>query len=420
MRQKIWIILGIGILFRLLASPFTYHSDIQTYDLATFVLQKGYILSFYDFFPNLPSILGCEQVLKTFPNFNFNYPPAVYFFLGGISLIFSFLVGNNFIANFLFNTKAVLGAPILFFHLLTLKLPLLAFDIASAVLLTKLFSSPRQKLMILGMWMFNPIAIFASFFEGQFDIIPTFFTILSLFLLKASSEKVSEKKLLLSSLSLGIGATFKIYPLFLVIPLMSLTENWQERIKILIVSILPYLILILPFLPSHGFRSSALLAGQTLKSFYAQIPISGGESIILFLATLIFFYLLFFRNKISAENLWQRYLITLLIFFIFTHYHPQWLLWLTPFLIIEAALTNLKNFLAKSLIYISWFCLLFFFDPGLTLGLFSPIFPSLYNSISIWQILGVTPDYNFMRSIFQTIFVGSAVYYIYIYFRENR
>lgn len=175
MKQKIWILFGVGILIRLLVSPFTYHSDIQTYDLAAFVLQKGYILNFYDFFPNLSHIAGCEQVLKTFPNFNFNYPPIVYFFLGGISIFFSFLVGNNFIANFLFNTKAVLGTPILFFHLLTLKLPLLAFDIASAILMYKLFNSPKQKLLAFGLWMFNPIAIFASFFEGQFDIIPTFF-----------------------------------------------------------------------------------------------------------------------------------------------------------------------------------------------------------------------------------------------------
>lgn len=417
MNKKIWTLVFVGLFLRLLISPFTYHSDIQTFDFGGYVLSQGYVSNFYDFLPNLDS---SNPIKNTFPSFNFNYPPAVYLVFGIIANIFVFLVGEEFRYNFLFNIKSVLGSLPLFLHLLTLKLPLLAFDIGVALLLAKLITNEKLKLLVVGMWLFNPITIYSTTMMGQFDIVPTFFTVLSLYLLKKNG--VNQKGLLWAAVCLGIGSAFKIYPLFLLVPLMGLTEKWSDRIKVGLVGIAPYLLTVLPFLPSSGFRSSALVAGQTLKSFYAQIPLSGGESILLFPAVLIFFYIIFLMFKGSVENLWERYLIVLLLFFIFTHFHPQWLLWLTPFLILAVVHSGMKLMFPKILIYLSWFGMLFFFDPGLNIGLSSPIFPNLYDSISIWQMLGINIDYNFSRSILQSIFAGAAIYFLYYFFplkKEN-
>lgn len=402
--SKIWIILLLGLFIRLLLSPFTFHSDILHPEMGGYAISKVGLFNLYDFFPNLPA----ENPLKiTFHDYNFNYPPLVYLFLGGLSSIFSILVGESFRVGFFTDVKSTLGSLPLFIHLLTLKIPYLIFDIGTAILLYKMFASSKAKILALAMWMFNPIAIFSTSMMGSFDVIPTFFTVLSVYLLK--------KNPLLSALSLGIGASFKIYPLFLLIPLLTITYSWKQRFKMVALGVLPYMLFILLYLPSEGFRSSALLAGQTTKSLYAQIPISGGEAIMLFPLILIFVYLIFLKDKIPQEVLWVRYLVVLLIFFILTHFHPQWLLWLTPFLIIEAVETNLKNILAKLLIFFSWFGMLFFFDPGLTLGLFSPIIPSLYDSQSLWQMLGLNPDYNLARALLQTLFSTAGVYYIYQY-----
>lgn len=431
MIKSLGLVLLSAIVLRIIISAITYHSDIQTYDLASYVIGQGNILNFYDYLPNLDK---SNPVVNNFPNFNFNYPPAVYFVVSLIATIFNFIFGSEFLLNFIINPRQLFGTFDVYLHLLLLKLPLLIVELSTIWLIynavkeprlsgaynavkDKLFEVPKEARVALFLWLFNPVVIFAVFMVGQFDIIPVFFTVLSLFFLKKYHYEPN-KGMGLAALSLGVGSAFKIYPLFLIIPLVSLTDNWKTRFKLIILGIIPYLLTVLPFLPSEGFRSSALLAGQTLKSFYAQIPISGGEGIILFIASLGFIYILFLLNKASINTLWQRYLVTLLLFFMFTHFHPQWLIWIIPFLIIELAKTNLKNILSFTLIIISWFVSLFFFDNGLNIGLFAPLFPELFNSKPILESLGMI-DYNFSRSILQSIFVAASLVYIYTYFPKR-
>ena len=89
------------------------------------------------------------------------------------------------------------------------------------------------------------------------------------------------------------------------------------------------------------------------------------------------------------------------------------------FFVIDLVVSKFKHWPLFITTLISYIALIFFFDPGLTIGLFSSINPALYNSLGIWQLIGVSLDINVMRSIFQTIFVGVAIYYIYYYFPKN-
>lgn len=411
--NKFAIILILGILLRLLISPLTYHSDIQVFDLGGYVLSKQSPLSFYDYLPNLSEQ---NEISKTFNNFNFNYPPAVHFFMGSFAIPMSLVVGEQFRFDFLTDIKETLGSPALFLHLLTLKLPYLIFDLSIVFLLMKLFMERKEKFLVLCFWMFNPIDIYATYMMGQFDIIPTFFSVLAIYLIvKSQSQKFSY----FASLSLGIGAAFKIYPLLFLLPLAFTNKYFFQRFKIFLLGFIPYLIVILPFLDSSGFRSSALVASQTLKSLYASIPISGGEAILFFPVMLIFLYVYFYINGIEKRNLWNVFLIILLTFFILTHFHPQWLLWVTPFLALHLIRSKFESLIPLLIILFSWFASLFFFDPGLTLGLFSPLFPGLYDSANIWQFMGINIDYNFSRSIIHSIFVASCLYYFYSFFSKK-
>lgn len=404
MRRKIIVVLIIGILIRLVLAFSTYHSDIQPFYFAGEVIAKGNILNFYDYLGNLPAT---SPILKIYPTYLFNYPPLVYFSLGTISYLVSLPFSRDLLHNFIFNLPALLGNLQLNFLLLTLKLPYLAFDLGVGLLLYKFFEKPRNKFLAFAIWMFNPINLYATYMMGQFDVIPTFFAILALYL------AVKKNKYFLSALFLGLGASFKIFPFLFLVPVALMTDKWWSRIKIFGIGVLTYIATILPFIGSHGFRTTALLASQTTKSLYAVLPISGGEAIILFPLLILFSYVVFFYIRSHSKDLWKKFFILILLFFVFTHTHPQWSLWLTPFLIIDLIKSRLSHWLLVVLLLIVWIGQVTFFDPGLSVWLFSPIVPALYGQSDIWTNLGIKIDINFARSILQTVFVSVAAYYIY-------
>lgn len=398
--KKYWWILIISILIKLIISGFTLHSDIRHFDLGGQIVSQGNILNLFDFSKGSSELAQYNKINPL------NYPPAIYFLNGFLSLIFTPFFGEEFIYNFLVNTEAILEDSRTNWHLISLKSPYFIFDLLIAFFLMSFFKTSREKLLAFTLWLFNPINIYSTFMVGQFDIIPTFFMVASLLLVKSN-------KVMLAALILGLGAAFKLFPLFLIIPLVLVQPSISKRIIAATIGILPYSLSIVPYLYSNGFRETALVANQSLKSLYAQINISGGESILLFPLFLVFVYLVFYFKNNDRENLWQRYFIVLLLFFIFTHFHPQWFLWVTPFLIIDLIKSNFKNLILVLTVLVSFIWMVFLFEPSLTIGLFSPAWPYLYSSLSIWQYLGINIDYNFSRSMAQTIFAAAAIYYIY-------
>lgn len=414
-KKPLIFILLAGICIRLFLSAITFHPDIQHFDLAGYVLGKGKILDFYDYTYNLDKD---DNFLKKYPTALFNYPPAVYFSVGVLDWMLTGFTDSDFHDSFLFDFQNTLGDFRLYLHLILLKMPYLPFDILIAYLLYNLFVSKREKILAFTFWIFNPWVLYSTYMMGQFDIIPTFFVMLALYLIVKIADL--NKAVFLGSIALGFGAAFKIYPLLLLLPLVFLLNTWLKRIMAILLGISIYLITILPFMGSVGFRSTALIANQTFKSLYAQIPISGGESIILFLALSGFFYLVFLYRRGIVENLWQRFFIMLLIFFVFTHYHPQWFLWLTPFLILEIVHSNFKHVFLIFLIAIAFLGSVSLFEQSLSIGLFVPLNPLFYNGPNLWQMLGQNFDLNFMKSLFQSLFVCVSGYFIYYYFpKEN-
>ena len=410
MKRKIITVLIVGILIRLALAFSTYHSDVQPFYFAGNVIAQGNVLNFYDYLRNLPAT---DPILKIYPTYLFNYPPLVYFFMGPVSYLVSLPFSRDLLHTFIFNLPGLLGNLQLNLLLLTLKLPYLAFDLGVALLLFKLFEKPRNKFLAFTIWIFNPINLYATYMIGQFDVIPTFLAVLALY------HAVKKNNYFLSAFFLGLGAAFKIFPFLFLVPLALMTDKWWLRIKIMAIGALTYVAMILPFINSQGFRATALLANQTTKSLYAMIPVSGGEAIILFPLFILFSYIVFLYSKAKTHDLWKRFFIIILLFFIFTHTHPQWFLWLTPFLAIDLVKSRLSHWPLTVLLFIVWIGQVTFFDPGLSVWLFSPIAPDLYGQPDIWTSLGIRVDLNFARSILQTVFVSVAIYYIYYYFPKR-
>lgn len=373
--KKLWIVVTLGIILRIILSLITYHSDMQVFDIAGKLIASGNIFNLYDF-------SSASAV--------FNYPPAIYLFHG----IFSFL----------FNILGLASIAQLNLQLLLLKLPYLIFDLLTGVILIKIFDAPAKSSLACTLWLFNPISLYATYMMGQFDIIPTFFVILSIYF-------AAKNKFNLSALALGVGIAFKLFPIFLVIPMMTLGRSYREKFKLLIIALIPYVLSVAPYLSSQSFRINALFANQSSKSLYATIPVSGGESIILFPVFLLFFYLIIWGLRLRVK-LWKLYLTPLLLFFIFTHYHPQWFIWTIPLLIIDLVKYEFKNLIPNIIIFLTWFASLFFFDPSLTVGIFSPVIPLPGETPSVWTLLHMNLDYNISRSLIQTVFVAAALYLI--------
>ncbi len=411
LRKPLIFVLLIGILLRLVLSAVTFHPDIVHFDLAGYVIGKGNVSNFYDY---TYSLNRDNELLKKYPVDLFNYPPAVYFSIGTINWILTGLTDQSFHNKFLFDFKDTLGDARLYLYLILLKIPYLPFDIATSFLLYNLFVTKKEKVLAFTFWIFNPWVLYSTYMMGQFDIIPTTFVVLALYMITRRANL--DKGVFLAAIFLGLGASFKIYPLLLLPPLAFLLNTWLKRILVIFLGGVVYLATILPFIGSFGFRSTALVANQTLKSLYAQIPVSGGESIILFLSLVGLFYFICLYQAEKAENLWQRFLIILLLFFVFTHYHPQWFLWITPFLIIELIRSNFKHIFLMFVIAVSFLGSVLLFEQSLSIGLFAPLNPLLYNGSSLWQLLGINLDLNLSRSLFQSLFVSVAGYLIYCYF----
>ncbi|KKQ36693.1 MAG: hypothetical protein US53_C0042G0005, partial [Candidatus Woesebacteria bacterium GW2011_GWA1_37_7] len=407
MKRVIVFIIVLGVLLRLILALGSFHPDIKAFYYAGEVISKGNFLNFYDYLGKLPV---SDPIHKIYPANLFIYPPLMYFFIGPVTHLLTLPFPGGFLQSFVFDLPGILGNLQLNLLLLALKAPYILFDAAIGWLLYSFFKKPKNKILALSFWVFNPVNLYATYMMGQFDIIPTFFTVLALYF------AVKKEKYFLAALFLGFGASFKIFPIIFLIPLALLRDKWLDRIKIIGIGAVTYIATILPFINSQGYRGSALLAGQTTKSFYAAIPISGGESIIIFPLLMVFFCFLFFYLKGSLESLWSRFFIMLLLFFIFTHYHPQWFVWITPFLIIDLIKSGLKHWPLTLLSLISWLGLITFFDPGLTTRIFAPLVPSLQNAPGLWESLGISFDLNWSRSILQTVFAAAGLYYIYYYF----
>jgi hypothetical protein len=375
-------------------------------------MNSGHIADFYDYLWQLPEN---SPERNLYPADLFNYPPAVYFTLGPLASLTSLPFSEAIKTDFIFNVGKTFGNVELNFLLLALKIPYLIFDLAIIYFLMNMFTGKRERLLVAALWAGNPVNLYATYMMGQFDIIPTFFMVWVLSrVLKNNVAGVTD------GILLGLGAAFKIFPALLLVPLALTTKSWWKRAAIMLSGIAVYFLTILPFLGSAGFRQTALVAGQTSKSLYPQIAVSGGQAIMLFPAAIIFVYLAYYFGRVTGAKLWLVFFLLLLVFFIFTHTHPQWFLWLTPLIILDLLNTNLRTWPLASVSLISFIFLVTFFDPGLSTWLFAPLFPSLYGVPGIWELVGINIDINFARSIFHSLFVGAALFYMYSYFPRQK
>jgi len=366
------LVLIVAILVRLVLASITYHPDFRTIVYGGFLVGvKSNIINFYDFHADLAD---GSPFLNIYPRNNLNYPPLAYIFTGIPIFIYKLLFGNSFLNDFLLHTNQLVGTGSLFYLLLILKLPFIAVDIVTGLVFSRLFELEKGRLVALIAWLFNPITLFATISMGQVDILMTLSVLLALFFAQKNRKYPA-------MVCLGLGGAVKMMPILL-IPIFAIVlgKKSVEKIYLLFAGLCAYLAITLPYLLlSPAYRAFALLTNQTEKMFYMKLPVTSVEGIPVF--ALGYFLIVFYAigKKVDKSQLIKLSFFVFLLFFSVTHYHPQWFLWTSPFL-----LWTLIKYKKKYLFHVLVLFLVFlvhwlFFESSLHIGLFSPIFPNLLN-----------------------------------------
>ena len=397
MKTRFVLLIILGLVIRLILMPISLHPDLWAVVFAGKLFAYDGIFNIYDHLSKL-SLTSDSLTINYGTNF-FTYPPLAYFTFGLFSLIFKPFVSHDFINNLAVNLPNILSESRLYWHLFIFKLPYLIFDFGSLYFLRKLFSDPRSKLIASILWLLNPVVIYSTYLIGQFDIIPVFFCILSLYF-------AQKERGYLSVLMMGIGGAYKMYPLFF-IPLIVILLGKDTRQKIIlgIVGFLPYFLTILPFLGTPAFRSVVLLSNQSQKMFFAKIPVSGAEYLSLFIVGYI---MLLSFSCFYRRDLWVWFGAVMLLFFSVTHYHPQWFIWLIPMLIITLV-KYIKLTWVAVLLFGCWLLITLMFEPSLSIGLFTPLSHMPYVGIGLKEIISQYSDPYLIISIVRSIFAGISI-----------
>jgi hypothetical protein len=409
-------LLILAVFIRVLLMPFFYHPDIKTYNFQSSFLGQG-VFNIYSYLIENRTILPLKE--------EFVYFPLTYYFLGSYQVVISPLLGEDF-RNFLFDASAQsLERVGVFRYLFLLKLPYLIFDVLTGFVLMSFFRdrSLRKKAFIF--WLFNPFSLYIIYIYSNIDILPVFFSSLSLLLLGKidleNDDTLLLNRIIKSGLLLAIASGFKAYS-FIFLPFILLyIKNWRKRLVYLSSSLGLFLLIILPFLPSADFRASTLVSGLTTRIINPGISLNFGESILIAVLFLgILFFVNFSKPKISFENLIFSLFISLLIVFSFIHFHIQWILWILPFVtLILVKHTNKTNLLAVLLVLLLSIPFLYE-DKSMTIGIFSSI-STYFDLLPIpFAIVRKVYDTYSLQSVLHTLFAAGMLFFFYKAMKEEK
>jgi len=322
------------------------------------------VLNIYDFVDKNKSNLPYTNI--------YVYLPFTYYFFGSTDFILSPLYPNDLYQWLNDWGENQNNYPNMIFFMLVLKIPYLIFDLSTGLILYKIYRSQK----ILYFWLFNPISIYLIYILGNFDIIPTFLTLLAFYFIKTNKQ-------FWSYLTIGFAIALKMYPImFLPFLFFYDKKNILKNIKYSIFSLIPLIISVLPFVKQKSFYDSFFGSGLTQKILEYRI---NGLPIfpVFFLLILIIYY--FSKSKYKFEI---AILQIFLIFIGLVNFHPQWIMWFFPFIITFFVNSKTKDKLFFAIFFILIFTyILLFNDNYLTWGHLIPIDPNFISITSPYQLI---------------------------------
>jgi Gpi18-like mannosyltransferase len=214
------------------------------------------------------------------------------------------------------------------------KLLIAVFYFATAYiifLIAKSISGQSQKSKYIAIiFATSPIAIFAAFIFGQYDIIGVFFTMVGLYF-------YSRHDYFRFSLFFSLAISLKMFPLVIFIPLLLLVEKRIVHIiKYGAVALAATFLQILMYYQSTAFRNDFFSVASGRISFLAELNLSPVNSspYLIIVITMICIYAYTKEVDLESEQYKTAVNISLLsyaVLFSTVFWHPQWLLMIVPF-----------------------------------------------------------------------------------------
>jgi hypothetical protein len=383
-----WLILAVVI--RLILIPLYTHPDIRGFNFAAYLItQKSESLSFYDYLSYLPRT---HQLVKLYHDDLFIYPPLAYLtpalFMKILSPLYPWPLFNQLI----YDINVAVADPQMPYLNYLLKFPYLIADFLCLIYLRKLVDDKHKHVVSL-VWLFNPVNLYVTYLISQFDIYISLLLIASLY--------YSHKNLpTLSSMLLGLAAGFKPFPLFF-LPFVNKDKSIISRISSVLIGLSVYMLTVLPYFSSPGFRQYALFADQTQKLFFAKIMISSSTYISIFmlgLGVLVWFN----YHKHDYLPTWGWLGLVTLIFYSFSHFHPQWIMWGLPFFVISYSIkpvTRPTLFASMTL----YFIIVLTFEASLNVNI-------IHQSITLSDMLDKLKLTDTFLSVIKSLFASTSLY----------
>lgn len=308
--------------------------------------------------------------------------------------------------------------------LLWFKLLPTLFYIAIAYLLYKIILEIKMDKntakWVVFLFISSPVAIFSQFIFGQYDSIGLFFIVLALYML-------FKKRYYSFSIVCSVAITFKMFALFAFIPLLLLFEKRVIHIvKHGLIAISGYVITSLLFIGSKGYSDAMKFSGAIASSLFSTgIPTAMG-TISLFTVAMIAICIFAYKTEAKDDKEFYAYAIYISLavyasMFAFTTWHPQWLLYMIPFLSLAVVLntkTNssliLRSALSVGYIGSTVLCFPNNVDSNLIqLSIFHDMLaekdiPSLWDLFNFGGMLG--------NNAFYSLFAGSIIVLLVMYF----
>lgn len=341
--------------------PILFHPDIKSQYFQANYLRQG-VFNIYQFISQNKEKLSYQDT--------FNYPPLAYYFFGSWNYLTAPLLGQPY-QNWLsdWSEEGFVSGQV-FRTMFILKIPYLLADLLIGLLLIKLLEEKfREKALLI--WFFNPLTLYIIYGLSNFDVIPTALTLLAVFYFR-------KKNYFVSGLSLGLGIAMKLFPLlflpFFLLPLLRL-RMYRPAFLFMVGAAGIFLLSVSWLWQSFLGISQSGLITKVLELKISLPLVSAVPVFYLFYGLLLLAVL----KKDAARMEFFLLAVTLLIPAV-SRFHPQWLLWALPFLVIFAA-KDMKILLLSGLLFLSFIPLVLGFeDRFLTLGLLGPLFPAIYNT----------------------------------------
>ena len=392
-KQFFSTVILIGLLIRLVMIPFSLHIDLRFIGDIVGMNQHAYLFTFD---PNSPLLVAPL------------YPPLAYYTIA----LFQFL-SNAFsppIPLDIFSTQAAidwLTNPFVFRQLFFLKIWYLLFDLGAAYLLWRMLRDDQKKArIVLLFWLLNPIIIYNAYLHGQFDVVPVFFVVLALYLAKQEHPAWA-------AFFIGIAACFKIYPLLFLIPaVLILSRAWRERVKLLLLGTVPYLVFLLPRLDEYLHTTSGF--GDWFFKVGYDIGF-GGQVYIFFALYAVLIWYVEYKRVQGFEALWRVCFITLLIYYPFSYFDLHYYAWLMPF----AALYLVENPKIIKLYLFAFLSLLILLFQTPVARFFAPISPEYFLRLpSLMEVLSPYLPILFIMNVFRSFLVGTLFWLAWMVIQE--